>query len=281
MPLVNLDELQGKNNSRGAADTQSVHSIGGDSNSAKNAANQSNKMTPRGLAGASQSYKERRDLYKMKSSGKARESVATLADESVISNSNNQQQPQPSVSNYGDIINRIEQNLAEPKGSTIAVSASKQIAEASGESDEKEPEFSRRHENDNDNDSNDLEESKDFVDQEQPFRRTNTSAYYKSIEKKRKRYTPSAEELADDHDIKGDSSDEDEEATVTKSKDHRRRDTDNNVESVTPSVKDDQVHQIESQIQLSNIKGRHINDKIQMLELEKERIEHQTELLQK
>jgi len=38
MPLVNLDELQGKN-SRGAADTQSVHSIGGDSNSAKNAAN--------------------------------------------------------------------------------------------------------------------------------------------------------------------------------------------------------------------------------------------------
>ena len=160
MPLVNLDELQGKNNSRGAADTQSVHSIGGDSNSAKNAANQSNKMTPRGLAGASQSYKERRDLYKMKSSGKARESVSALADESVISN----QQPQPPVSNYGDIINRIEQNLAEPKGSTIAVSASKQIAEASGESDEKEPEFSRRHENDNDNDSNDLEESKDFVD---------------------------------------------------------------------------------------------------------------------
>ena len=89
-----------------------------------------------------------------------------------------------------------------------------------------------------------MEESKDFVDAEQPFRRTNTSAYYKSIEKKRKRYTPSAEELADDHDIKGDSSDEDEEATVTKSKDRRR---DNNVvEAVTPSVQDEQVHQIES-----------------------------------
>jgi len=64
-------------------------------------------MTPRGLAGASQSYKERRDLYKMKSSGKARESVATLADESMSNPSNAKNQP-PSVSNYGDIINRIE-----------------------------------------------------------------------------------------------------------------------------------------------------------------------------
>ena len=45
-------------------------------------------------------------------------------------------------------------------------------------------------------------------DAEQPFRRTNTSAYYRSMERKRKRYTPSAEELADDQDIKGDSSDD-------------------------------------------------------------------------
>ena len=45
-------------------------------------------------------------------------------------------------------------------------------------------------------------------DDDRPFRRTNTSAYYRSIEKKRKRYTPSAEELADDHDIRGDSSDD-------------------------------------------------------------------------
>ena len=45
---------------------------------------------------------------------------------------------------------------------------------------------------------------------DQPLRRTNTSAYYRSMEKKRRRYTPSAEELADDQDIKGDSSDEDE-----------------------------------------------------------------------
>ena len=49
---------------------------------------------------------------------------------------------------------------------------------------------------------------------QQPFRRTNTSAYYRSIERKRKRYTPSAEELADDQDIKADSSSDDE-ATIT------------------------------------------------------------------
>ena len=43
------------------------------------------------------------------------------------------------------------------------------------------------------------------------MRRTQTSAYYRSIEKKNKvRYTPSAEELADDQDIKGLSSEEEE-----------------------------------------------------------------------
>ncbi len=105
-------------------------------------------MTPRGLAGASQSYKERRDLMKMKSSGKVRESITE--DPAKIQ--------QQSVTNYSEIINRIEQNLVAPKSNpNINVSASKQIAEASGESDEKDPEFNRRNHIDEDN----LEESKD------------------------------------------------------------------------------------------------------------------------
>lgn len=63
-------------------------------------------MTPRGLAGASQSYKERRDLYKMKSSGKVRESVtaANPIEEKGPSIS-------ASVNSYSDIISRIEQNM--------------------------------------------------------------------------------------------------------------------------------------------------------------------------
>jgi hypothetical protein len=44
------------------------------------------------------------------------------------------------------------------------------------------------------------------------MRSTQTSAYYKSIEKKRTRYTPSAAELDDDQEIKG-SSDEENEIT--------------------------------------------------------------------
>ena len=43
-----------------------------------------------------------------------------------------------SANSYSEIISRIEQNLSgNPSGHSIAVSASKQIAEASGESDEK------------------------------------------------------------------------------------------------------------------------------------------------
>lgn len=42
-----------------------------------------------------------------------------------------------------------------------------------------------------------FEENREVGD-DQPFRTTNTSAYYRSMEKKRRRYTPSAEELADD-----------------------------------------------------------------------------------
>ena len=42
------------------------------------------------------------------------------------------------------------------------------------------------------------DDNKDEVLDDKPFRRTNTSAYYRSLEKKKKRYTPSAEELADD-----------------------------------------------------------------------------------
>lgn len=57
-----------------------------------------------------------------------------------------------------------------------------------------------------------FEENREVGD-DQPFRTTNTSAYYRSMEKKRRRYTPSAEELADDQDIRGVSSDEDD-ATV-------------------------------------------------------------------
>lgn len=45
---------------------------------------------------------------------------------------------------------------------------------------------------------------------DQPFRTTNTSAYYRSIERKRNRYTPSAEELADENEIKADSDSEEE-----------------------------------------------------------------------
>lgn len=38
----------------------------------------------------------------------------------------------------------------------------------------------------------------------------------------------------------------------------------------------ERVHEIENRLELSNIKGRHINDKIQMLEFDKERIEQQS-----
>ena len=64
------------------------------------------------------------------------------------------------------------------------------------------------------------DEEKDDVIDDKPFRRTNTSAYYRSLEKKRKRYTPSAEELADDQDIKGDSSDEGDEIVTGRDKEY-------------------------------------------------------------
>ena len=55
---------------------------------------------------------------------------------------------------------------------------------------------------------NDDDDGEDGEDDEKPFRRTNTSAYYRSIERKRKRYTPTAEELADDQEIKGSDDDD-------------------------------------------------------------------------
>ena len=103
---------------------------------------------------------------------------------------------------------------------------SRQIDEASGESDEKEQTIEKRpnhklfNNNDFDEDAADVsrEENKQATENE-PFRRTNTSAYYRSIERKRKRYTPSAEELADDQEIKGQSSDEDDYEKVNINKD--------------------------------------------------------------
>ena len=106
-------------------------------------------MTPRGLSAASQSYKERRDLYKMKSSGvKGRESVqgppsmAANVDESSQFVSSQAAAatagPSSNVNNYSELISRIEKNLGGGNGPSVDMSASKEIAEASGESDEKE-----------------------------------------------------------------------------------------------------------------------------------------------
>ena len=91
--------------------------------------------------------------------------------------------------------------------------------------------------------------------QEKPFRRTNTSAYYRSIEKKRKRYTPSAEELADDQDIRADSSSEEDEDAP------RLSDKKSAPMRVDPEKKA-KINEIETQLELSAMKGRHINDKI-------------------
>merc|ERR1712157_333924 len=103
---------------------------------------------------------------------------------------------------YKDILSRIESNLQEVEEGR---NNHRKIDEASGESgDDK---FSRR--------DMEIEESQDYsrpqtrqTDTEKPMRRTQTSAYYRSIEKKRTRYTPSAAELEDDNDIKGSSDDE-------------------------------------------------------------------------
>ena len=99
---------------------------------------------------------------------------------------------------------------AAPSVHNLAADDRNHIEEASGESDEKDQEMRRAGAPP----TSQFEETKEVGADEQPFRRTNTSAYYRSMEKKRRRYTPSAEELADDQDIRGDSSDE-EDATVT------------------------------------------------------------------
>lgn len=54
--------------------------------------------------------------------------------------------PPQQVNNYSDIIKRIEQNL-NGAAASIQVSASKEIAEASGESDEKDPAAAARSAN--------------------------------------------------------------------------------------------------------------------------------------
>ncbi len=119
MPKVNLEELSKGSRQQPNNETASLYSAGGDSSSAKhaNAGNTSNRMTPRGLSAASQSYKERRDIYKMKSSVKGRDSVQGLPPSTA---GNAAEEP---VNNYSDIISRIEKNLAV--GPSVDVSASK------------------------------------------------------------------------------------------------------------------------------------------------------------
>ena len=94
------------------------------------------------------------------------------------------------------------------------------------------------------------------------------------MEKKRKRYTPSAEELADDHEIVGDSSDEDE-VTVTQQdprqqaviyqehQQHQQEEEEQEEEDLKEHTNGrERVHDMENRLELSNMKGRHINDKI-------------------
>ena len=120
------------------------------------------------------------------------------------------------------------------------------------------------------------------------MRRTQTSAYYRSIEKKNKvRYTPSAEELADDQDIKGLSSEEEEtkenraieESLATQGVSIQPLGNTN--ESRQPTAPGMEIGEIEDQLQMSTLKKKHWQEKIQILEMEKARIEEQTHLLQK
>ena len=98
------------------------------------------------------------------------------------------------------------------------------------------------------------------------MRSTQTSAYYKSIEKKRTRYTPSARELDDDEEIKGSSDEEDE---VTQSKQITVDPLGNTNESRQPKEDDQpetgaglEMSDIQDQLQMSSIKQRHWEEKI-------------------
>ena len=80
LPKVNLEEVKSRNHeSIGAGDSSQPSSTKHNQNASSSATGQqqsnSSRTTPRGIAGASVSYKERRDLYKMKSSTKVREST--------------------------------------------------------------------------------------------------------------------------------------------------------------------------------------------------------------
>ena len=55
--------------------------------------------------------------------------------------------------------------------------------------------------------------------------------------------------------------------------------TPKNNENMAVVATSEQMSHIENQIELSTMKGKHINDKIQMLELEKMRIEQQSDIL--
>ena len=127
------------------------------------------------------------------------------------------------------------------------------------------------------------------------MRRTQTSAYYRSIEKKKNRYIPSAEELEDDQDIKGLSSNSDEEDDIVTDRHNVKETLATHQVSITPlghtgdsrkeTLKSQEepmkLGEIQDQLQLSTVKRRHWEEKIQMLEMEKARIEEQTSLLQK
>ena len=132
----------------------------------------------------------------MKSSGKVRDSAMVPPSQGAAP-----EEPAASTAsiNYSEIISRIEQNLGGPGQSA---SSHKQIIdEASGESDERTDQKVRNQQYEERKGPN-IEESlardeeasmtMDRDADQQPFRRTNTSAYYRSIERKRKRYTPSA-----------------------------------------------------------------------------------------
>ena len=67
VPRVNLDEVSAHSGKNSRLHDESLYS---QQDLSGKHGQLSNRLTPRGLAGASQSYKERRDLYKMKSSGK-------------------------------------------------------------------------------------------------------------------------------------------------------------------------------------------------------------------
>ena len=226
------------------------------------------------MVSASQSYKERREQYKSST-----QKLKTTAGEE-----------QKTAETYKSLISRIESNLQEVQHGQ---DSHRKIDETSGESgDDK---FNRNDEIEESKEEPSVSRRNNESEAEKPMRRTQTSAYYRSIEKKKSRYTPSAEELADDQDIKGLSSNSDEEDDIVTDRHNKEERLATHQVSITPlgdtaNSKHETVQnqeeepmkmgEIEDQLQMSSIKQRHWQEKIQMLEMEKARIEEQTSLLQ-